>query len=171
MNDRQLALIKEFVALCEAADIECWLRGGWAMDFFLGYVTREHEDIDLFAWAKDAPRLVYELERAGFREQQGPPSDAQRDFTKDEEEVQIALLDRTQRGEIVIAGGPWKGAPFPEGMLHFPVGRLGDVVCPIVTPRVQIEIKEKFPEWTGRPPSEKHQADIARLQQALRLLS
>jgi phosphorylcholine metabolism protein LicD len=35
MNDRQLALIKEFVALCEAADIECWLRGGWAMDFFL----------------------------------------------------------------------------------------------------------------------------------------
>ncbi len=51
-NARQFALIKEFVSLCDAASIPCWLRGGWAMDFFLGRVMHEHEDIDLFVWAK-----------------------------------------------------------------------------------------------------------------------
>jgi hypothetical protein len=167
MNDRQFVLIKEIVSLCEAASIPCWLRGGWAMDFFLGRVTREHEDIDLFAWAEDAPKLVRALERAGFRELGGPPPEAQRDFTKDGEEVQIALLARNQRGEVVVAGGLAAGAPWPADMLSGVVGRLGDVRCPIVNPRVQIEIKEKFPEWIGRPPREKHRADIARLREAL----
>jgi hypothetical protein len=170
MNERQLILIKEVVALCEGAGISCWLRGGWAMDFFLGHTTREHQDIDLFAWAKDAPKLVRELEQAGFREQEGPPPSAQRDFIKDGEGLQIALLDTNERGEVVLAGGPWAGAPFPTGMLESSDGRLDGVVCSIVNPRVQIEIKEKFPEWTGSPLSEKHQADIALLREALNLL-
>ncbi|RKR92448.1 hypothetical protein BDK92_6889 [Micromonospora pisi] len=33
---RQLEAIAEVVALAERARIEVWLRGGWAMDFFLG---------------------------------------------------------------------------------------------------------------------------------------
>jgi hypothetical protein len=51
------------------------------MDFFLGRVTREHEDIDLFVWTKDVPTLVHELERAGFVEQEGPPPEMQRDLS------------------------------------------------------------------------------------------
>jgi hypothetical protein len=169
MNARQLALIAEFVSLCEAAAIPCWLRGGWAMDFFLGYITREHDDIDLFVWAEDAPTLTRELERAGFREVEGPPPEAQRDFLKDEEALQITLLARHERGEVVVAGGPWAGAPYPEGMLGEDIGRLGDVTCPIVNPRVQLEIKEQFPGWVGLPMSEKHRSDITRLRRALGL--
>jgi hypothetical protein len=144
MNDRQLALIKEFASLCDAASIQHWLRGGWAVDFFLGRITREHEDIDLFVWAADAPTLVQELERAGFVEQGGPPPEAQRDFVKDGEELQIALLDRNERGDVVVAGGPWAGAPWPEGMLISPAGRLGGVVCSIVNPHAQIYFEETF---------------------------
>lgn len=172
MNDRQLALIKEFTSLCKAASIEYWLRGGWAMDFFLGCITREHEDIDLFVWARDASTLAHELERVGFREQGGPPPEAQRDFTKDGEELQIALLNTNQLGEVVAAGGPWAGSPWPEGMLTSPGGRLGDVVCPIINPRVQIEIKEKFQEWRpDLPRSDKHHSDITHLREALALLN
>jgi hypothetical protein len=171
MNDRQLFLIKEFSLLCEAASIQYWLRGGWAVDFFLGRITREHEDIDLFVWARDAPNLVHQLERSGFLEQGGAPPEAQRNFTKDGKELQIALLDTNQRGEVVVAGGPWAGAPWPDGMLIGPAGRLGDVVCPMVNPRVQIEIKERFPEWRpDLPQREKHLADIARLREALSLV-
>jgi len=167
-NARQLALIKEIVSLCDAASISCWLRGGWAMDFFLGRVTREHDDIDLFVWAQDAPALAHALEQAGFVEQGGPPPEAQRDFAKDGEEVQIALLALNQRGQVVVGGGPARGTPWPEGMLTSPTGQIGDVVCPIVNPRVQVEIKEKFPTWRpGLPPRAKHQADIARLRDAL----
>lgn len=168
MNDRQLTLISEFVSICNEASIEWWLRGGWAMDFFLRRVTREHEDIDLFVWARDAGKLARELRRAGFSELGGPPPDQQRDFMKDGIELQIALLEKNARGEIVVAGGPWAGEPWPEGMLASSPGRIGDVVCPIIAPRVQIEIKETFPEWRpDLPRYDKHQADIARLREAL----
>ncbi len=167
-NSRQLGLIEEIVKLCDTASIPCWLRGGWATDFFLGRVTREHDDIDLFVWAEDAVRLVHELERAGFVEQGGPPPEAQRDFTKDGEQVQAALLARNQWDQVVVAGGPATGTPWPDDMLASITGRIGDVVCPIVNPRVQMWIKEQFPIW--RPdvlPSAKHQADVARLREAL----
>jgi hypothetical protein len=45
---RQLELIGEIAALARTVGAELWLRGGWAMDFFLGRVTRQHDDIDLF---------------------------------------------------------------------------------------------------------------------------
>ncbi|HEX6508397.1 MAG TPA: aminoglycoside adenylyltransferase [Chloroflexota bacterium] len=168
MNERQLALIREFASICTAASIEFWLRGGWAMDFFLGRITRNHEDIDLFVWAEDAPRLAGKLQRSGFVELRGPPPEVQRDFTKNGEELQIALLDRNRAGEVVVAGGPWAGAPWPNGMLDGAPGRIGALVCPIVNPQVQIEIKEKFREWRpDLPQHEKHQADIASLRAAL----
>lgn len=169
-NTRQLALIAEIVALCDAASIPCWLRGGWAVDFFLGRVTREHEDIDLFAWATDAPALTHALEQTGFIEQGGPPPEAQRDFTKDGEAVQVALLARNQRDQVIVAGGPATGTAWPDDMLTSTTGRIGGIVCPIVNPRVQIEIKELFPTWRpDLPPRPKHQADVARLREALGL--
>jgi hypothetical protein len=168
MNHRQFALIREFASICTAASIEFWLRGGWAMDFFLGRITREHEDVDLFVWGKDAPRLMERLQQAGFEEQGGPPPEAQRNVAKDGEELHLALLATSEQGQIVVAGGPWAGAPWPDGMLIGPPGRLSDLVCPIVNPQVQIEIKEKFGEWRpDLPLREKHQADIARLRTAL----
>ena len=59
-----------------AASVEFWLRGGWAVDFFLGRITREHEDIDLFVWGNDAPRLLERLQHAGFEEVGGPPPES-----------------------------------------------------------------------------------------------
>jgi phosphorylcholine metabolism protein LicD len=73
MNARQLPLLQEILALCETRAIPIWVRGGWAVDFALGQITREHEDIDLFAWAQDAERLVEAFEQAGFSPQDGPP--------------------------------------------------------------------------------------------------
>jgi phosphorylcholine metabolism protein LicD len=55
--ERQLELIEEFASLAKAAGVDCWLRGGWALDFLLGRITRPHEDIDLFIWAPDASKL------------------------------------------------------------------------------------------------------------------
>ncbi|MCM3390153.1 hypothetical protein M3649_18825 [Ureibacillus chungkukjangi] len=38
-----------------------WLRGGWAIDFLLGKVTRRHEDIDLITCIQNRDRLEDEL--------------------------------------------------------------------------------------------------------------
>lgn len=168
MNGRQLALIREYVSTCSAAGIRFWLRGGWAMDFYLGRISREHEDIDLFVWADDADRLMESLAAAGFEEIGGAPPEAQRNLVKDGEELQIALLARNERGDIVVAGGPWAGCSWPEGMLDGLPGRIGNLVCPIINPRVQIEIKERFTEWRpDLPVRDKHREDIARLRAAM----
>ncbi len=167
-NARQFRLINEFASICTASSIEFWLRGGWAMDFFLGRVTRAHHDIDIFVWSKDAIRLMERLRQAGFEEMGGAPPEAQRNVARHGEELQIVLLDSNQRGEIATAGGPWAGVPWPDGMLVGPPGRLGDLICPIMNAHVQLEIKEKFGEWEpDLPPPEKDQLDIAGLRAAL----
>jgi len=168
MNERQLEVLRQLISVCDAAGIEYWLRGGWAVDFFLGRITRDHEDIDLLAWAGDAERLIRALERAGFVEVGGAPPEAQRNLMKDGEEVQIALLVKGDDGSIVVAGGPSAGAPWPEGMLDGQLGQIEGLVCPIVNPRVQIEIKEMFPQWRpDLPVREKHREDVSLLREAL----
>jgi hypothetical protein len=67
-----------------------------------------------------------------------------------------------------VAGGPYAAAPWPDGMLDWPPGRIGPVQCPIISPEVQIESKEMMPVWVpGRPRRPKDAEDIARLRQAL----
>ena len=58
---------------CTAASVEFWLRRGSAVDFFLGRITREHEDIDLFVWGNDAPRLLERLHTSALRKWAGRP--------------------------------------------------------------------------------------------------
>ncbi|MER5778260.1 aminoglycoside adenylyltransferase [Streptomyces sp. NPDC002039] len=167
--DRQLRLIAETVQVAGAHQIEVWLRGGWAMDFFLGEITRDHEDIDWFAWTDDAGALAEGLLPRGHQPVPGPPPDLQLDFAKDGLDSSFTLLDRDTGGRVVVAGGPWAGAPWPEGMLDAGPGRLGGVRCAIVSPQAQIEIKRMMPIWDpSRRRRTKDVEDIARLEAALR---
>lgn len=152
-----------------ALGAEVWLRGGWAMDFWLGGAgpTREHEDVDWFAWSRDAERLRSLLTARGYEVQR---ADAQQlDLARDGEEHSFALIARDAAGRVVVAGGPWAGTPWPDGMLEPAVtGRLGGLECPVVGPQAQIEIKRMMPVWVpGRPRRPKDAADIARLEAEL----
>lgn len=170
---RQLQLIAETNEIAQSLGADVWLRGGWAMDFYLGELTRDHEDIDWFAWISDAAKLTTELLRRGYRPLPGPPTDQQLDFAKDELEASFALLNKDQAGQVVIAGGPWGGEPWPEaGMLHPRPGRLDGVQSKILSPRAQVEIKKMMPIWVpGRSRRQKDVDDIARIETALEHLS
>ncbi|MFC9931925.1 nucleotidyltransferase domain-containing protein [Streptomyces sp. NPDC127190] len=166
---RQLRLIGETVEIAQALGVEVWLRGGWAMDFFIGEVTRDHVDLDWFVWAKDASALTDGLLRSGYEPLSGPPADQQLDFRKEGVESSFALLGKNRCGQVVVAGGPWAGEAWPEGMLDAPVGRIGALRCRTISPRAQIEIKQMMPVWLpGRPRRAKDAEDIARLEAALR---
>lgn len=167
-STRQLRLIGETVEIAKALGVEVWLRGGWAMDFFIGEVTRDHVDIDWFAWADDASALTDGLLRSGYELLPGPPADQQLDFCKQGVESSFALVGKDRSGRIVVAGGPWAGEVWPEGMLDAPPGRIGALRCRIISPRAQIEIKQMMPVWVpGRPRRRKDAEDITRLQAAL----
>jgi hypothetical protein len=166
---RQLSLIEDFFAIADDAGIECWLRGGWAVDFFLGEVTRTHGDIDLFVWASDGAKIISLLQRAGYRKVEGPPSDEQFNFVKEGEELHVALLARTPTGDIASAGKRWSDTPWPAGMLNAPLGRIGNIQARVINPEVQLWMKEMLPTWLpDRPLREHDRGDIERLRAALR---
>jgi hypothetical protein len=165
---RQLRLIAEVVAMTAECGIQVWLRGGWAMDFFLGEITRDHRDIDWFAWTGDVSVLGAELNRRDYQPMPGLPADQQLDVVKDGEDLSFNFLRRDESGRVVVGGGPWAGSPWPEDMLEGHCGRIGDLQCPIINPRAQIEIKQMMPVWVpGSPRRAKDLEDIVRLQTAL----
>ena len=173
-TDKQLRLIGEAVALLAAASVPCWLRGGWAIDFFLGEITRPHEDVDVFAWGRDSDDLAACLAQAGFEEIGGPPPHTQRNFVKEGEVFHIALLEQTSAGKLVTPGGRWTqfggdAAPeeWPAKMLDDSPGRLGDLVVPIVEPASLLHEKESAALIPGHTLTEKHRNDIERLRTAL----
>ncbi|OIJ90781.1 hypothetical protein BIV25_31360 [Streptomyces sp. MUSC 14] len=91
---RQLALIAQTPAASRRQGIPLRLRGGWAVDFFLGEVTREHGDIDRFAWTRDAVRLAELLRGLGYTPVPGPPPDLQLDFVRDTLDSSFTFVDR-----------------------------------------------------------------------------
>lgn len=168
-TDRQLRLIAETSRIADALGVDLWLRGGWAMDFFLGSATRDHTDIDWFTRRQDAEQLTRELLRSGWERLPGPPRDQQLDFGKQGEESSFALLDEDGSGHAVVAGGPWAGERWPDGMLDGPLGRIGATACQVISPAAQIEIKRMMPVWVpGRPRRAKDAEDIRVLETALR---
>src|SRR4051812_5214438 len=167
--DPQLVAIAEIGHVAATAGIDLWLRGGWAVDFFLGETTRDHEDVDFFIWVQTADDLVSALHNIGYVEVPRTSRLQQRDVTKDGVECSFALIDSNDRGETVVAGGPWAGERWPRAMLSGPTCRLHGVTCRVIHPEAQIEIKQMTPIWIpGRPRRTKDRLDIARLDAALR---
>jgi hypothetical protein len=161
---RQLRAIAEVTAL----GIDVWLRGGWAMDFFLGRVTRPHRDVDWFAWSSDANRLATALTSHGYDLLPEPAHDRQLDFMRGELDLSFALIAKDATGCATVPSGPWAGQRWPDGMLDWPAGRIGDLRCPIISPFAQIEIKKMMPIWVpGLPRRRKDAEDIALIELAL----
>jgi hypothetical protein len=164
-TNRQLGLIAEVVHLADRSGVQVWLRGGWAVDFALGEVTREHPDIDWFTWAATLPTLRAALTEHGFLPTPVTDESAQYDVTKTGEDLQFALLAAGADGTPTVAGGPYAGTAWPADLLDAQPGTIGDQLCPIINPRAQIEIKQMMPVWVpGMPRRPKDADDIRRLQ-------
>jgi hypothetical protein len=166
---RQLAAIGDVLRITAAAGIAVWLRGGWAMDFHLGELTRPHTDVDWYCWRRDADRVSVLLGAEGWRVDPRLPAEQQLDLIRADVELSFAYLDRDAAGRVVVGGGPWTGTPLPDGMLDAPPGRLGPLSAPVISAAAQIEFKEMYPVWMPhRPRRAKDATDLARLRAARR---
>lgn len=164
---RQLTAIQEFVDIAADLDIRVWLRGGWALDFTVGRVTREHEDIDWFALAEGRRPLTEALLDRGFRHAGTAPEDQQTDLALGDVEHGIAWI-RIEDGAAVVAGGPWAGAPWVAGMLDGPDRELHGTRAPVITAQAQAEIKALTPQWQPHlPRRDKDRLDLDLLRRFL----
>lgn len=143
----QMRAIAELQAIADDLDVDVWLRGGWAVDFTVGRITRSHEDIDWFAPANSAPALVAALTERGFTLSGFAPPAQQADLVRGAVEHGIAWVHIDERGEATVAGGRWRGEPWPEGMLDGPTRVLDGASVRVISPKAQITIKEMTPVW------------------------
>jgi hypothetical protein len=65
-GDEQLTAIADLSRVFDRHGVDHWLFGGWAVDFWVGGVTREHDDIDVAAWRRDYDLIGDILRNAGW---------------------------------------------------------------------------------------------------------
>ncbi|MGG3836921.1 hypothetical protein ABEV00_07800 [Paenibacillus thiaminolyticus] len=143
----QLRILGEINAIFSSIGGEFWLRGGWAIDFLLGKLTRPHEDLDLVTWVEYRESLERALIEAEFDRM--PVSDRQTDFRKGKVDIQFLYLTRSSEGHIIPNGLPewvWRADSLPLQQYT-----LNGISAFVLSPTHLLEEKEVF-EQIGRTP-------------------
>lgn len=147
----QLVVLGEIGGVLAALHVRCWLRGGWAVDFLLGRITRPRADLDLVLWARHRRRAQRALLDAGFRLVRETP--VQTDLCKDGQDVSLVFLARAPDGTVITHGIPdWT---WPPGSLPSRPRRLHGVTARVVASRQLLAEKEGYERGTGHPPRPK----------------
>ena len=167
MNDAtaiQLRLIGEIREALDTAGVAWWWYGGWAMDFHAGEVTRDHSDIEVFVWRRDAKVTSAAITAAGFAAPPGLYPDEAQPFLKDAQEVGVWYLIRDADDQICTPGR-WADWPWAPGSFDAPRAQLGDIEAPVMSVEGLLAMKLEFADQAhGAPLREKDLTDIARLR-------
>jgi Aminoglycoside-2''-adenylyltransferase len=102
----QLEAIASLDAALGSARIEYWLFGGWAVDFWVGRVTREHDDIDAAAWRCDYDAIKRALVDVGWRHTPVENEVVGTRYTWGNAEVEFTFVEARDDGAVVV--------PIPE---------------------------------------------------------
>ena len=123
---QQLNALARVARRLDEEGIAYWLFGGWAVDFYVGSVTREHDDVDLAVWLDDVPRIVAFLRADGWVHAPQNDDDGGTGYERDSVRLELTYLVRDSDGRIFI---PLREAPaeWPEDGLGNDVRELGDV--------------------------------------------
>jgi hypothetical protein len=101
----QLAAIQSLDQALRAAGLDYWLFGGWAVDFWVGRITRDHADIDSAAWRRDYDEVRTALLAAGWRHTPLETDVVGTRYRWESSELELTFVE-DRDGTIVV--------PFPE---------------------------------------------------------
>ncbi|WP_235832768.1 nucleotidyltransferase domain-containing protein [Gottfriedia acidiceleris] len=144
--EKQLKILNEINTICLNLKFHLWLRGGWAIDFLLGKVTREHSDIDLVTLIQYREELERAMVNAGFKKI--PISMLQTDFIKDEIDVSFVFVRISEEGKIIANGFPdweWRNDALPIRKYN-----LKGISINVLNPYQLLEEKMVYEKGTGR---------------------
>jgi hypothetical protein len=107
------------------------LFGGWAVDFYVGSVTRSHDDLDIAVWLADVPRIAEILQDDGWRHAPDEDEDGGTGYEREAVRLELTYLVRDADGGIFTplrrGRAPWS----PEA-LSSDVGELDGVRARLV---------------------------------------
>ncbi len=114
----QLAAIASIGRALDQEAIDYWLFGGWAVDFWVGRVTREHDDIDVAAWRNDYDVIGTALQAVGWRHMPVPDEVVGTRYQWGMAEVEFTFMTTDSAGRFVIPlpDHPvvWSAEPFGD---------------------------------------------------------
>ncbi len=157
--DEQLAAIREVHEACDSSGVDDWLFGGWAVDFHLGTVTREHADFDVAIWLADRATFETFLRGAGWR--LSGEGEGYVEWDRGPLHAEVAFLVRDEDGvfSTLVADGR---ADWPRDAFGSDVGVIGDVRARVIA--LDALRAEKSAGYGGPDTHAKDQADIAALR-------
>jgi Aminoglycoside-2''-adenylyltransferase len=159
-SSEQIEAIGSLDAALESARIEYWLFGGWAVDFWVGRVTREHDDIDVAAWRGDYDAIKQTLVDAGWRHTPVENEVVGTRYTWGSAEVEFTFLEARDDGAVVI--------PIPEREVVWPTNPFGDerrLLHSVGARTIPLELLRSGKQMTRDAPDEaaKDRADVQAL--------
>ena len=116
--DVQLEAIARLNTALDTSDIDYWLFGGWAVDFWVGSITREHDDIDVVAFRVDYDAIRAELLEAGWEHTPTPNDVVGTRYAWRGVEVEFTfVIDKDGSVVIPLPDGPivWSDRPLGNG--------------------------------------------------------
>ncbi|TFD99478.1 nucleotidyltransferase domain-containing protein [Jeotgalibacillus salarius] len=150
----QLKVLKELSSISTSLGSDIWLRGGWAIDFMLGKVTRTHDDIDFVTWIHHREQLEEDLLKAGYQrvEVKEEFRNRQSDFCMGTVELSCCYIDRTLEGRVIMNELPeWVWQSDALSSQYF---ILDNIPFKTLSPKQLLEEKEIY-EQIGRKPRRK----------------
>jgi hypothetical protein len=102
LAEQQRAALAELGALLDRGGFDYWLFGGWAVDFHVGAVTREHDDIDLAVWLHDAEAVGSLLRAQAWQHKPHAGEDGGTGYERGSVRVELTYLASDGTGRIFI---------------------------------------------------------------------
>jgi hypothetical protein len=154
------ALARAAVGL-DAAGLDHWFFGGWAVDLWVGRHTRPHEDIDVLVMRRDEAEADRALTGAGWVHRPTPEDLVGTTYVLDGSELQITFLVPGDDGGVVV--------PVPQAPIALSTGPLAYAVRDLDGVGVRVLTLELMLASKGVPrPDEvggaKDRADLAALR-------
>jgi hypothetical protein len=157
----QLAAIGELDHLLTQHRLPYWLFGGWAVDFHVGRVTREHADVDIAVWLGDRSRLAALLRDAAWSHQPEVGEDGYTCYYRRGVRLEIAFLARDASGDIYTPLEAGRGE-WPHDSFGTAVAQLSGVHACLVS-RESLVI-DKSVARSDPETSAKDRSDVANLR-------
>jgi len=99
---RQLLALAELGQLLDSRGFDYWLFGGWAVDFYVGAVTRDHGDIDLAVWVDDVGEIDAALVAVGWRHTPADGEDGGTRYERQGVRAELTYIVKGDGGEVFI---------------------------------------------------------------------
>src|SRR5215217_4371273 len=100
--ERGLEALRSASSALDSANLEYWFFGGWAVDLWVGRLTRPHDDIDVLVWRDDETRVHDALGTASWVHTPASKDLVGTNYGRNGYELQLTFVVAGAEGGVVV---------------------------------------------------------------------